>query len=289
MTSPDDLNVIVVQVETTGIWDVSCFNPICGYGLHEVGEDPSKGKAEAMARRHRLEIRREQARQGEQAQQAGRAASVDWQARAIRAEADRDRALRDAAQCARNTDAAAEMIRTALLEAHRHGPAVGIRVLTKMSANMDGLLDGLNLPEPAPAVEPAPVAELLGVAPDWLDGRSVDDHVREARRAYVEHDNGACSECGSTEGDIWPIAKRPGYFCRPCCIKITGADPAQPALPGWDDGTCGDCMFGRCHGTAPEACGCDRHDASVNAHYDDRCFGCGEVHDGTNACSAQPH
>ncbi|MEU8035678.1 hypothetical protein [Streptosporangium sp. NPDC049078] len=71
------------------------------------------------------------------------------------------------------------------------------------------------------------------------------------------------------------------------------------------DGTCGDCATGKCHGTEPDDCGCARHDASVNAHldacmecggdhgeaihYDDRCFGCGEVHDGTIACSAQPH
>ncbi|MGS2645903.1 hypothetical protein [Streptosporangium sp. G12] len=182
MTSTDDLNVIVVQVETTSIWDVSCFNPICGHGLHEVGEDPSKGKAEAMARRHRLEIRRKLARKGEQAQRAERAASVDWQARALRAEADRDCALRDAAQCARNTDAAAEMIRTAIQTAHRRGPAEGIRVLTKMSANVDGLLDGLDLPAPAPAVDPAPVSELLGVEPGWLGGQSVDAYVRNARR-----------------------------------------------------------------------------------------------------------
>lgn len=178
MTSTDDLNVIVVQVETTGVWDVSCFNPVCGHGLHGVGEDPSKGKAEAMARRHRLEISREQARKGEQAQQA---APVDWQARALRAEADRDRALRDAAQCARNTDAAAEMIRTALQTAHHHGPAEGIRVLTKMSANVDGLLDGLDLPEPAPAADPVPVSDLLGADPDWLGGQSVDDYLRETR------------------------------------------------------------------------------------------------------------
>ncbi|WP_326646625.1 hypothetical protein OG884_18530 [Streptosporangium sp. NBC_01755] len=44
-----------------------------------------------------------------------------------------------------------------------------------------------------------------------------------------EHDDGACTECGTTEGDIWPIRGRVGYFCRDCCIKITGADPAHPA------------------------------------------------------------
>lgn len=61
----DDLNVIVVQRETDGVWDVSCFNPLCGSGVHDVGESESKGKAEAMARRHRLKIRREAERRGE--------------------------------------------------------------------------------------------------------------------------------------------------------------------------------------------------------------------------------
>lgn len=58
----DDLDVIVVQRETDGLWDVSCFNELCGYGLHDVGESESKGKAEAMATRHRTHIRREAAR-----------------------------------------------------------------------------------------------------------------------------------------------------------------------------------------------------------------------------------
>lgn len=30
----------------------------------------------------------------------------------------------------------------------------------------------------------------------------------------------------------------------------------------WDDGTCGDCAEGSCHGSDPGNCGCDRHDAS---------------------------
>jgi hypothetical protein len=37
------------------------------------------------------------------------------------------------------------------------------------------------LPEEAEAL--APVSELLGIAPDWLGGQSVDDYIREARRA----------------------------------------------------------------------------------------------------------
>jgi hypothetical protein len=93
-----------------------------------------------------------------------------------------ERSARAARECARNTDAAAEMIRTTIQTAHHRGPAEGIRVLTKMSANVDGLLDGLDLPEPAPAADPALVAELLGADPDWLGGQSVDDYVRDARR-----------------------------------------------------------------------------------------------------------
>ncbi|MEV6607439.1 hypothetical protein [Kutzneria sp. NPDC051319] len=49
-----------------------------------------------------------------------------------------------------------------------------------------------------------------------------------------------------------------------------------PAGHEADDGTCGDCIEGRCHfgGDGPwpgEECGCDRHDASVRAreHHDD--------------------
>ncbi|WP_433367915.1 hypothetical protein [Streptosporangium sp. CA-115845] len=38
-------------------------------------------------------------------------------------------------------------------------------------------------PLPEEPATPAPVAELLGIAPDWLGGQSVDDHIREARRA----------------------------------------------------------------------------------------------------------
>lgn len=60
---------------------------------------------------------------------------------------------------------------------------------------------------------------------------------------------------------------------------------ARPALPSWDDGTCGDCMFGRCHGTEPDDCGCARHEASVAEVDDELCIGCGEVH-GDQGCAA---
>lgn len=37
-------------------------------------------------------------------------------------------------------------------------------------------------PFPEEPVTPALVAELLGIAPDWLDGQNVDDYIRDARR-----------------------------------------------------------------------------------------------------------
>ncbi|MFC4899797.1 hypothetical protein ACFQVD_36060 [Streptosporangium amethystogenes subsp. fukuiense] len=37
-------------------------------------------------------------------------------------------------------------------------------------------------PFPEEPVTPAPVEELLGIAPDWLGGQSVDDYIRDARR-----------------------------------------------------------------------------------------------------------
>jgi hypothetical protein len=93
-TVADHLNVIVVQVEETGRWDVSCFNEICGHGLHGVGESDSKGKADAMAKRHRLEISRQIAAQEERAEQAD---SKDWRARALKAE-ERAQAWRERAE-----------------------------------------------------------------------------------------------------------------------------------------------------------------------------------------------
>jgi hypothetical protein len=38
-------------------------------------------------------------------------------------------------------------------------------------------------PLPEEPEAPAPVSELPGIAPDWLGGQSVDDYIREARRA----------------------------------------------------------------------------------------------------------
>lgn len=114
--------------------------------------------------------------------------------------ADVERSARAARECARNTDAAASIIREALQAGHRNSAEVGMRVLYNLAAAVEdaNLLEGLGLPATNP----------------WLES---------------EHDDGAYSECGTTEGDIWPIPGKPGYFCQACCIKLTGADPAHPA------------------------------------------------------------
>ncbi|WP_326642970.1 hypothetical protein OG884_06015 [Streptosporangium sp. NBC_01755] len=38
--------------------------------------------------------------------------------------------------------------------------------------------------------------------------------------------------------------------------------PAPSGLAPWDDGTCGDCATGKCHGTESDDCGCARHEVS---------------------------
>lgn len=43
--------------------------------------------------------------------------------------------------------------------------------------------------------------------------------------------------------------------------EVTADAPAEAVE---DDGTCGDCAEGRCHGGDPDDCGCDRHAASVD-------------------------
>lgn len=58
-------------------------------------------------------------------------------------------------------------------------------------------------------------------------------------------------------------AARPVDATRPDPFDI-GPDPDE--VDDGDDGLCGDCMDGKCHGDGP--CGCDRHDASVAAEID---------------------
>lgn len=40
-----------------------------------------------------------------------------------------------------------------------------------------------------------------------------------------------------------------------------GTANADPDI--YDDGTCGDCATGKCHGTEPDDCSCARHDVSI--------------------------
>lgn len=84
-----DLGVFVVQRETDGIWEASCINEHCGYGMHDVAESKSKTSAEKAATKHRAEIRAELA---EIAERAGRQGSKDWYAVA----ADLERRLSNA-------------------------------------------------------------------------------------------------------------------------------------------------------------------------------------------------
>lgn len=77
---------------------------------------------------------------------------------------------------------------------------------------------------------------LISEARDWLRAAVAagllpppDDcgsarHDASVEAAEPEHDDGACTRCGTTEGDVWPI-DRPGYFCRDCVIQLTGRDP----------------------------------------------------------------
>ncbi|MFI6477377.1 hypothetical protein ACIBH1_05555 [Nonomuraea sp. NPDC050663] len=67
LPTDDDLSVYVVQVETTGLWEVGCCNSVCSHLHHEVGQYRSKGHAEAAAKRHRLHIRRETTKRAERA------------------------------------------------------------------------------------------------------------------------------------------------------------------------------------------------------------------------------
>lgn len=56
--------------------------------------------------------------------------------------------------------------------------------------------------------------------------------------------------------EVWPeVAIAP--------LALLVGEPDLPARA--DDGACGDCATGRCHGTDPGDCGCDRHNASVEA------------------------
>lgn len=57
--SGTDLDVFVVQVEPTGLWEADCCNILCGQGMHNVAEGlTSQGSAEKAATAHRRHLRK---------------------------------------------------------------------------------------------------------------------------------------------------------------------------------------------------------------------------------------
>lgn len=60
------------------------------------------------------------------------------------------------------------------------------------------------------------------MTPEQIERRA---YATEGARPEPEHDDGACARCGDTDGDVWVIIARPGYFCRHCVIQLTGRDP----------------------------------------------------------------
>ena len=96
--------------------------------------------------------------------------------------------------------------------------------------------------------------------------------VQDLMTALAEHDE-QLPEGLAAQLDADRLAEGTRFIGRPAtgliaavALETVGpeqADRIRAELAPWDDGTCGDCMFGRCHGTDPDDCGCDRHEASV--------------------------
>jgi hypothetical protein len=86
-------------------------------------------------------------------------------------------------------------------------------------------------------------AQLAGHRVACAEGTPVVRPDTVAHRGVV----GCCWWCGAYPGQ-----------------HVTREDHAESAESA-DDGLCGDCMDGKCHGTDPDDCGCDRHAASVEA------------------------
>jgi hypothetical protein len=86
-----DLEVFVVLVEPTGLWEAGCCNDMCGYGCHTVVEDckTKAAAAERAATAHRQHIRDLVAEQEARWAKSGR---IDWASRALKAEAVVERA-----------------------------------------------------------------------------------------------------------------------------------------------------------------------------------------------------
>lgn len=89
----------------------------------------------------------------------------------------------------------------------------------------------------APGKDNPDALALISEAQDWLraavaagllpppDDRGCAQRDVGVGQSEPEHDDGACTGCGTTEGDVWVIIARPGYFCRDCVIQLTGRDP----------------------------------------------------------------
>lgn len=90
-----ELDVFVVQVGPTGLWEADCCNTHCGHGLHGVAEGlPSRGEAEKAATEHRRHLR---ARIAEENERWARMAAdgdpvalevVRWRKQALKAQAE---------------------------------------------------------------------------------------------------------------------------------------------------------------------------------------------------------
>jgi hypothetical protein len=89
------LSVFVVQVETTGLWEASCCNEACGYGLHCVSEDnPTREAAEQAATAHRRAVSRRLRAATARARQAEQGSALYWQGIAQQRERELKRAER---------------------------------------------------------------------------------------------------------------------------------------------------------------------------------------------------
>ncbi len=72
------MDVFVVRVEPTGLWDAACCNTACGW-FHGVSDDnETQEAAEKAAAAHRAQIRREAAEKTARAAQAEQGSAVYW-------------------------------------------------------------------------------------------------------------------------------------------------------------------------------------------------------------------
>lgn len=135
-----------------------------------------------------------------------------------------------------------------------HGSVVSIRVTPYAEARED--LDWV--PERLPDVH------FRAVVVEGEDAPIVLDRAAFERRVNERFDD-AVRKLGAQPLRFWPATI--GALHEQILNLVSdlpGATQAETVDDG-DDGTCGDCMFGRCHGTEPAECECARHEASVEA------------------------